>query len=168
MRTTIVIYLMLLSFFSSAQKKSESDYSKELNKIGYFFQTNINPLFLRNANQLYVFALEIDLTKKKWGGYEVNSILANDTIAYYLYPNFNQLKKVKYWHLIKHRKNSSLILPVIIDVWKDNWTTINPEQNLTHLLQKVFCISNGEVEIVHKRHIYLPPQYIKFDLSIID
>lgn len=127
----------------------------EQKKIHDYFDTNTNTKLFPDTNQMYTFAFKVRVIKNKKEGYTVDSITANDSIAYTLFPSYLQLKNINYSVFLKNEAEATLILPVVLDVYKDTWPEPAKKVDERELLSKAFGLT--EPVPAGENRIYLPP-----------
>ena len=127
----------------------------EQKKIKDYFDEHTNTKLFPDTNRMYTFAFKVRVIKNKKGGYMVDPITANDPIAYTLFPSFLQLKNIDYSVFLKNESEATLILPVVLDVWKDTWPEPAKKVDERELLSKAFGLTDPVA--VGENRIYLPP-----------
>lgn len=76
------------------------------------FRWEITP----DSNMYIAFAFKINVKAINNSQFGVVSIMANDTLAYKLFPNYKLLESVDYRIFVKNQMEATLILPVFIDL----------------------------------------------------
>jgi hypothetical protein len=153
LKSTIILFSVL--FVTVATFAQQTSKTVELKRIHDYLETNTNTELFPDTSRMYTFAFKVRVIKNKKGGYMVDSITVNDPIAYTLFPSFMQLKNIDYSVFLKNESEASLILPVVLDVWKDTWP--KPAQEIDHreLLSKAFGFTNQEP--ITGNIVYLKP-----------
>ena len=149
-----------MSLASFAQQPSKM---VEQKKIHDYFDTNTNTKLFPDTSRMYTFAFKVKVIKNKNGGYMVDSIMANDSIAYTLFPSYLQLKNINYSVFIKNEAEATLILPVVLYVWKDTWPEPAKKVDERELLSKAFGLT--EPVPAGENRIYLPPFMVWYKLT---
>ena len=152
--------MLLMSVASFAQQPSKM---VEQKKIHDYFETNTNTKLFPDTSRMYTFAFSVQVIKNEKGGYTVHSITAKDPIAYTLFPSFLQLKNIDYSVFLKNESEANLILPVVLDVWKDTWPEPAKKVDERELLSKAFGLTDPVA--VGENRIYLPPIMVWYKLT---
>lgn len=127
----------------------------EQKKIHDYFDEHTNTKLFPDTNRMYTFAFIVQVTKNKKGEYIVDSITANDPIAYTLFPSYRQLLNTHFEVFLTDQQEATIILPVVLDVWKDTWPEPAKKVDERELLSKAFGLT--EPVPAGENRIYLPP-----------
>ncbi|QNK64822.1 hypothetical protein H7F33_10220 [Pedobacter sp. PAMC26386] len=115
---TLIITSILVSIFplfsnaqNSAQTKQKYSYLKTIDSV---INRGFKSAVLKDSISLYAINFRIDLTKNNAGKIEVSQIVANDSLAYKLFPSYKRFYSIDYNSLLGVRKKIRLIVPILI------------------------------------------------------
>ncbi len=111
MKKLIIFSLLsLLSFSLYAQDQKEI----ERKKIPNLFLEALDRKYLKDTNNIHMFAIKVNVLKDKKGKLSIQSIISNDTSAHLMFKDFNFLKKVNYNLFMENRLKATFVFPVSI------------------------------------------------------
>ncbi len=118
---------------------------------------------LPDSGRLYTFFFKVKVVKNANNEAIVTDILASDTLAKYLLPQYTRLNKVNYNRLMTNRNKASFIIPVLLDVlnskgkfYRMEWTKERHE-----IFRNLF---NNDEKM--EDCIYFPPSTLIIDMEI--
>jgi len=134
----ILLLLNVIPLFSNAQESikiaKNDNYLKRINLI---INRGFKSEVLKDSIALYAINFKIDLVQKNPGKSVVTQIIANDSLAYKLFPAYKELYAINYNKLLKNRKRLTLVIPILISNISDTAkeTQKNQDGNLLITMQ---------------------------------
>lgn len=110
-----VLLCLFISINSRGQQVPTLTGSKEFVSQFYkiFLQNNLNSI-LKDSTSIYVLNFKIDIVMRNKDNAKAVSVVANDSLAYKIYPNYKALFTLNYRSICHGEKYVTMILPILI------------------------------------------------------
>lgn len=124
---------------------------------------------LKDSNNLYSFAIKIELTRLNSKAVRIDSISTNDKImSKLLFGDINELRTINWNSYFRSDKKLKIVKPVSIQIGQKTHHNLTTS-DLFNLSCRLFYIgSRGSDKISAFNTIILPPFVTSFDLKIYD
>jgi hypothetical protein len=140
-------------------------------KIHDFFSSDLQWEITPDSNMIIGFAFKISVQKTADGDLKPFSIIATDTMAYTIFPNYEFLKSINYKLFLKEKKEAIFIIPVFIDLadsgrkptreyLMDYYTKNVYGRSMSKAVRSMFFLDQTQGNIHTENYIYLTPYII--------
>jgi hypothetical protein len=167
-----VTFLLLFAIyeFSYAQ---ESLINEERKKIDQFFVESKLFKTTPDSNMLIGFSFKISVNRNTEGQIMPVTIVASDTSAYKIFPDYKYLTTINYGVFLKDKEEGIFIIPVIIDmigtqqdeyytnkVIMDYYTKTILGRSMSKAIKSIFFIDQPGKKNNTENYIYLEPMML--------
>jgi hypothetical protein len=174
----IVSLLFIIPELVQAQNL-EKEIESEKKKIDEFFFNNMPWKTTPDSNMLIGFSFKISVTRNTDGQLKPISIIANDKIAYKIYPKYEFLKTINYELFLKDKKEAIFIIPTFIEITDSKSdTSRNYLMNfynksifggsMRRAVQSMFYMDQPKGNNNLENYIYLSPNIVAMDKRIVE
>ena len=170
------LLLFVICEFSYAQ---ESLIIKEKEKITQFLTESELFKTTPDSNMLIGFSFKISVNRNAEGLIMPATIVASDTSAYKIFPDYKYLTTINYGVFLKDKEEGIFIIPVIIEiigsqqeeyytnkVLLDYYSKTILGRSVSKAIKSIFFIDQPGKEISTENYIYFKPVIIWMDKRI--
>lgn len=168
----IIPFIFLFATLESANSQDiESSIKIEKRKIESFLVDSISWENTPDSNMFIGFAFKIDVKKNENGKNNLISVIANDTLAYKVFPRYKLLSTVNYDLFLQNRNEGIFIIPVFLEIISSKldldikshgnlmkfYNNRVLDRSLSKAIQSTFYINHSEAKNETEKYIFLKP-----------
>jgi hypothetical protein len=152
---------------------------KENKKIQDFFLKDLPWKRTEDSTMIIGFSFKINVEENTRGLIKPISIIANDSLAYKLFPKYERLKNIDYTLFLKGRKEGIFIIPVLMEIVGSQPAESYTNEKLLDFMNKrvffttikhdpgaLFHLNYEEGKLETENYIYFEPVIIGVDKRI--
>lgn len=165
------IIFLFLKLESANSQDIESSIKNEKRKIENFLIDSISWENTPDSNMFIGFAFKIAVKKTEDGKSNFVTVIANDSLAYKVFPKYKLLSTVNYNLFLPNRNEGIFIIPVFLEIISSkldldieshknlmkfyNNRVLN--RSLSKAIQSTFYINHSEAKNETEKYIFLKP-----------
>lgn len=111
----LLIVILVTSYVSASAQKGGT-IKGEKYRISRLLYENITIKPLKDSTAVYAFAFKVMVSKDANNKIKIDSLTANDDIAFKVFPKYRLLEKFNYVLFMADREEANFIFPVVIEI----------------------------------------------------